>query len=80
MEDESIRRIAGIYRRGIVCAAEVWYVTFDTLTAESASRVLNALPAEDQRTLRLAFQPHHLESCSDEDVRSAISQWLGIST
>jgi len=79
MEGTPIHRAAEFYRRGVVCAAEVWNVAFDSLylSAETASRDLCASSAVDEVTLRNAFSPYVLEECADERVRAAIVRWLG---
>jgi hypothetical protein len=77
MEGSPIHRAAEFYRRGVICAAVAWNAALDSLSAETASRELCELSADDQTTLREAFLPHYLDHCTDERVRMAVGRWLG---
>lgn len=67
-----------LYRRGIVCPAEMWRMVADQLVGLDVSQSLGTLPIELQNVLRSCYQERalSLESlAADSQVYKSIEGW-----
>jgi hypothetical protein len=52
---DAVRHAVGLYSRGVVCAAEMWFQVARVLTPGSVAATLDALPADTRKQLRAVF-------------------------